>query len=677
MTVYKSLDACMKSINSRPFLLQRSKRRGLALMMVLCLLLCLVFNGAIRQSRIVDNLESIDSLKKFSMRQGVEKKEKENVVADLSAQKGISPGWRLVEDTRATIAAAGGVPSASLSREERKAWDVANPCAGRRHLLKLWTKPKRFTPPTNSNTTTQQQGSEASTLLQVLFNEYAILHRTCTRGGDMEYVTQLFKSGNESSTPCKFSVVEFGPHGVGNRLLWLISAYQYALLTQRVLVMDSKDTLHQLLCEPFPGSSWSLPDNFPFSSDQKWPQPKEFQTVWDNWENWENRELEVVESRSMNAETLGKGELKVLSEEDIAKEKRDTKARIRAEIRSKANVGRLSNTDDDKEEEERRRRLTAGEGNSNPVQKPHFHHVQANEGWAPHTRFFCDNEHEHLQQVKWINFIQGCLYFLPDLFAIPTFQTVLEDLFPNMDPATHLLRQLTLPVDSIWEKVLEVYIKEFRSTSKVVGMQVRYRDGTGMYRNLNSIVNQRISQCSLDHGLIPGPAAAAAVGIQTEGPLVIFIASLFDGLREHLEREYEVTLKKKNERSSLKVVQLSRAGFQAFDLEGDHQAFLEIICLSLVDEILTSPQSTYGQIAQALGGLTPWLIDFQHRGAGERSPNCVRGQSTDACFQFPTSQFSCPFNKDVDGKQIAEVLPYLRTCQDLADGLQLVPHWSP
>ncbi|CAM6081977.1 unnamed protein product [Calypogeia fissa] len=75
MTVYKSLDACMKSINSRPFLLQRSKRRGLALMMVLCLLLCLVFNGAIRQSRIVDNLESIDSLKKFSMRQGVEKED--------------------------------------------------------------------------------------------------------------------------------------------------------------------------------------------------------------------------------------------------------------------------------------------------------------------------------------------------------------------------------------------------------------------------------------------------------------------------------------------------------------------------------------------------------------------------------------------------------------------------
>lgn len=668
MTLHKRT----KSTSSRSFLLQFSKRRPFSFVTLLCLVLYLAFNGALRQWRMQDNLDSLHPWEASLFPEAVD--EEDETVGDFGESgTGSSPGWVLVEETRAAIVAAGGVPSTSLPPDERKAWDAANPCAGRQHLLKLWTKQKRF--PLITNTTATQQGMRPSTLQQVLFREYANLHRTCTHGGDMEYVTLLFESGDESSSPCKFSVVEFGTHGVGNRLLWLVSAYQYALLTKRVLLIDTRSTMHNLLCEPFAGSSWALPANFPYSSNLKWAPPVDFQRAWDVWEN----RGRAVENQNVNTETVDKDGLRILDVEDVARERRDTMATIRAEIHSRAG---LSVKDQEMTTRSVERRLMAGEDGSGnslpPPQPPHFHHVRANEGWAPHSRFFCDNEQERLQQVKWINFINGCLYFLPDLFAIPMFQPVLEDLFPDRDPVTHLLRQLTLPVDTIWEMVRDVYIKHFSGASKVVGMQVRYRDGTAMYRTLNSLVNERISKCGLDHGLIPDPAASLGVSRTEGGPLVIFIASLFPGLREHLEREYRGTLKMRlGKMTSLKLVQLSKYGFQAFDMEGDHQAFLEIICLSLVDELLTSPQSTYGQIAQGLGALTPWLLDFQHRDPGDKSMNCVRGQSTDACFQFPTSKFTCPFNKGVDGKDVTEVVPYLKPCQDLGDGLQLVPSWSP
>ncbi|KAJ1271245.1 hypothetical protein BS78_06G114200 [Paspalum vaginatum] len=74
-------------------------------------------------------------------------------------------------------------------------------------------------------------------------------------------------SSNTSSDDAECSYVVWGPiEGLGNRILSITSSFLYALLTDRVLLLHlSGDDLHDLFCEPFPGSTWILPadEDFP------------------------------------------------------------------------------------------------------------------------------------------------------------------------------------------------------------------------------------------------------------------------------------------------------------------------------------------------------------------------------------------------------------------------------
>ncbi|CAN1757846.1 Fucosyltransferase 2 [Linum perenne] len=55
-------------------------------------------------------------------------------------------------------------------------------------------------------------------------------------------------------TPCR---------GLGNRILGLASTFLYALLTNRVLLVKFGPNMEHLFCEPFPNSTWMLPETFP------------------------------------------------------------------------------------------------------------------------------------------------------------------------------------------------------------------------------------------------------------------------------------------------------------------------------------------------------------------------------------------------------------------------------
>jgi xyloglucan fucosyltransferase len=56
--------------------------------------------------------------------------------------------------------------------------------------------------------------------------------------------------------------------GLGNRMLAVASAFLYAVLTDRVLLLDRATSLSDLFCEPFPGTSWLLPRRFPIKNLQ-------------------------------------------------------------------------------------------------------------------------------------------------------------------------------------------------------------------------------------------------------------------------------------------------------------------------------------------------------------------------------------------------------------------------
>lgn len=53
--------------------------------------------------------------------------------------------------------------------------------------------------------------------------------------------------------------------GLGNRMLEITSAFLYALLTNRVLLVDRYKEIADLFCEPFPETSWLVPSDFPLS----------------------------------------------------------------------------------------------------------------------------------------------------------------------------------------------------------------------------------------------------------------------------------------------------------------------------------------------------------------------------------------------------------------------------
>lgn len=70
------------------------------------------------------------------------------------------------------------------------------------------------------------------------------------------------KGYSNETTECSYlTVMPFS--GLGNRIVSLTSAFLYALLTNRVLLVERGRGVGDLFCEPFPDTSWLLPQDFP------------------------------------------------------------------------------------------------------------------------------------------------------------------------------------------------------------------------------------------------------------------------------------------------------------------------------------------------------------------------------------------------------------------------------
>ncbi|CAI0421152.1 unnamed protein product [Linum tenue] len=96
---------------------------------------------------------------------------------------------------------------------------------------------------------------------------YERRHRRCGPLSESFNTTSPLGTHNDSAGgDCKF-VVYTPSQGLGNRILGLTSTFLFALLTDRVLLVDFSADMGELFCEPFPNSTWLLPGNFPFKSD--------------------------------------------------------------------------------------------------------------------------------------------------------------------------------------------------------------------------------------------------------------------------------------------------------------------------------------------------------------------------------------------------------------------------
>lgn len=120
-----------------------------------------------------------------------------------------------------------------------------------RYASSLYRRPSPFIPSTH--------------LVQRL-RRYEARHRRCGPSGPLfKAAVEHLRSGrNAARSECQY-VVWTPFNGLGNRMLSLGSTFLYALLTDRALLVHAPQEFDGLFCEPFPGSSWTLPAGFPIA----------------------------------------------------------------------------------------------------------------------------------------------------------------------------------------------------------------------------------------------------------------------------------------------------------------------------------------------------------------------------------------------------------------------------
>ncbi|KAH9752482.1 Galactoside 2-alpha-L-fucosyltransferase [Citrus sinensis] len=107
---------------------------------------------------------------------------------------------------------------------------------------------------------------EPSSYLISRLREYERLHKRCGPYAESykKSIKEMVSGRIDSSSACRY-VVWVAKCGLGNRMLSITSAFLYALLTNRVLLIYEEADMANVFCEPFPDTTWLLPKDFPFN----------------------------------------------------------------------------------------------------------------------------------------------------------------------------------------------------------------------------------------------------------------------------------------------------------------------------------------------------------------------------------------------------------------------------
>lgn len=425
-----------------------------------------------------------------------------------------------------------------------------------------------------------------------VYDAYEELHRTCVL--QMGNVTEFFLN-RKHIDGCQFVVAGVEPGaGLGNKVLSVVSAMVYAVVTQRILLVPAATAVPGVFCEPFAGSSWEI------DPDSVWSEGKTRGDLWLSIDEMYHR--------------------------------------------------------------------IDGRGNGTHVVDEAVYASATTERWdfQPHPRFFCDTEQAIYSNVDWIGF-RNNLYYVPKLFAVPSFRPVLESLFPDRAVLAHLLRTLMLPCDSVWGRVKQVHDAHFRHADRRVGVQLRYFHGRADFDALHRENEDHVEQCLVQNRFLPDPAHARPpheTHVRPMNVTTVLVTSLYQSLFDRLTKDFVRTSLDSGD--AVGVVQLTHEGDQFYGVEVDRQALVEILSLSLTDHLILTPLSTFGALAQGYGSLTPWYIDLRR----DTPTPCVRALSPEACYQIPASKhFICPHDVDVNGHKMTDFVDYISDCHLVEDPL--------
>ncbi|XP_058083011.1 galactoside 2-alpha-L-fucosyltransferase-like [Magnolia sinica] len=435
-----------------------------------------------------------------------------------------------------------------------------------------------------------------SSNLLARLRKYEALHRQCGPNTDSynKTVDQLKSGHNPGTTDCKY-VVWISHSGLGNRILTLASTFLYALLTDRVLLVDRGADMGDLFCEPFPKISWLLPLDFPLNQFKNFTEksPQSYGIMLKN---------NIIND---NKENISAGSL------------------------------------------------------------PAFAYLHLAHDYDDYDKlFFCEQDQLLLQRIPWL-ILRSDNYFVPSLFLIPTFEQELSRLFPRKDTVFHHLgRYLFHPSNSVWGLITRFYQAYLAHAEERIGIQIRVFDtGTGPFQH----VLDQILACSLSEKLLPKVALQEPSSSTAKRRLkAVLMTSLSSGYFEKIRNMYWENPTISGEIVS--VVQPSHEEYQQTEKQMHNmKAWAEMYLLSLTDALVTSSWSTFGYVAQGLGGLKPWIL-YKPENSTAPDPPCRRAMSMEPCFHAPPF-YDCKAKKGID---TGLLVPHVRHCEDMSWGLKVV-----
>lgn len=419
---------------------------------------------------------------------------------------------------------------------------------------------------------------------------YEVLHKRC--GPHTESYNRSLdnlKSGQHAtSSDCNYIVwVSFS--GLGNRVLTLASAFLYALLTNRVLLVDRGTDIPDLFCEPFPETSWLLPSDFPL-----------------------NDQFNSLDQKSPHSY----GNI----------------------LKSNVTGSKL----------------------------PPFVYLHLVHDYDDQDKlFFCEQDQTDLQSVPWL-IMKTDNYFVPSLFLIPSFEQELSDLFPEKDTVFHHLgRYLLHPTNTVWGLITRYYQAYLAGADEKIGIQIRVFDtGTGPFKH----VLDQILACTKEKNLLPqtsdkDPITSPSGNPKTKAVLMTSLSSGYSEAVRNIYWEYPTV--------TGEVIAVHQPSHEEYQQTEKHmhnrRAWAEMYLLSLTDKLVTSSWSTFGYVAQSLGGMKPWIL-YKPENMTAPDPPCQRAMSMEPCFHAPPF-YDCKRKTGID---TGILVPHVRHCEDMKWGLKLV-----
>lgn len=472
------------------------------------------------------------------------------------------------------------VASSGLSRISFPTWPQANASAADDQNLVRPVDPHclsraqqdLFRPIEHRNVTLSAPFEEA-------WRKYGELHKLCTVGKNLSAVLL-----SREQSGCKYLVYLESPAGLGNRLLSLITAFTYALLTDRVLLLDQRKNLGALLCEPFAESSWLLPEGFPY---------------------------EEIERLSLG------GAIKQNFSDGFVR----------------FNLNHVRNRDDEK--------------------------------------FFCEDEQQLIQsKARWVGWSSN-QYYVTELFMMPVFWERLDSMFPNATGViTHLSRLLILPANDIWGLIVRHYWGYLAGAVSRAGVQIRLH-GHKDLASFDLLADQKILECLVSNRILPTIRDSDEAAGHAPVDVAVLVTSLQGEYARSLRRRYSQHATEDGR--VIRVHTASELARQANSEEEIRMALAEMWLLSFSDRLATSAYSTFGYVAQGLGGLRPYILNVRKEKEGNETvrPACTLGQSVEPCTHYPV-KLQCVRPYSLSPQHKAWLLAHVRPCQDQDGGWQLV-----